>query len=731
MCPPSPVFVPPSVRPRRYWYGLDNMVGTNSYATATSGGEAGATTGFVEALLFRLDRLGNGDYRILGHKTNVSNNGRQTFLGPDNAFTAQIVESSTLAFRSAPVRVMGPHDVGRVHCALMHYDPSTARWRLWMDRHQVADGTAIAGIAVASAVSQVLAGRGGAPNVLFLANMTARVSSVNAAQMAAFFDAVRQNGNLPTSIAGVAASHRWSLLDALSSQLSAGQAIVDGQDGPASLADTTTGAANDAMAKIGGPVVRKIDAGVDGRKTYGAMGFGAASRYESATALRGHAAGSWAAAVIELDSAAGTEALLGALSASAGWNLLKSGGALTAGARRVDGTYVSTGPYAFAASDVGVRMLVGFACTGGAVRAYLHGVQQGSDVSLGGVIAPATVPLEIGSVGGGQNPATGAKVYAWGGGDGSVPTAQEWAGLQARFAKTGTLTEIPGKTTHLVDLTKDVVAAGPSAGLPATAADRVGSNPATRVGTPQLTRRTERLCGWETTPQLIGARNWSSANLLGGVTGLGHSAQPFWFLVPVIVHSKTAALQNLAVKSNAAATAGYGLSLSAASVFNFWLGTGSGTVQAPGYTLPDTELGRPLLLAYQWTGSVLQAFNKRARLGADVAAGAMSPFLGWLILGRHSDSMSNAATDAVTMLGVMGGIGSTLTLAEYQSAYDAFFAEDDLIEVPGKTSRLWSLKRDAIAAGGALASATDRMGSGEVLAINGSPSISNIYAHAA
>jgi hypothetical protein len=242
----------------------------------------------------------------------------------------------------------------------------------------------------------------------------------------------------------------------------------------------------------------------------------------------------------------------------------------------------------------------------------------------------------------------------------------------------------------------------------------------------QVSRRTERLFGNETTPIMYGGRNWSAANYRSVTTALyGSPSLPWWIGVVAVFHAKAGGgFQTLVSKVSNSVTNGITIYTSGTNaVLNMYMGSGSAWVNAPTYSIPDGELGKPLLFGYQWTGSVLQAFVKRSKLGSDIAATAFVPYSGSLMVGRNSDTTGNPASDNVSVLGVMGG-NATLTLPEWQAAYDAFVSEEDLIAVPGKTSRLWSEKRAQ--SGGAMQNITDAQGSGEVLSIVGAPALSSI-----
>jgi hypothetical protein len=98
-------------------------------------------------------------------------------------------------------------------------------------------------------------------------------------------------------------------------------------------------------------------------------------------------------------------------------------------------------------------------------------------------------------------------------------------------------------------------------------------------------------------------------------------------------------------------------------------------------------------------------------------------------IGRHPFTAGQAAS-GIRILGCMGGAGVP-SLAEVCAAHDALLALEDLVEIPGKTDYLVSIKQDVLANGGALpATLVNRKGAGGVTK-SGAPQLAPIYARAA
>lgn len=376
---------------------------------------------------------------------------------------------------------------------------------------------------------------------------------------------------------------------------------------------------------------------------------------------------------------------------------------------------------------------VAFVFTGSAVKVYTNGVLR-STTAHAGYAFQANEFTWIGVQNSGQWPMGRACSVRGIHGGKFVPTDAEIATAASASIAAGTLVDVPSKTDRSWRITDDVLEAGGM--TPSIVKERVSGGDPLLVTDPCLraSRRVERACGWKSTPQVIGARGMTLGNnLSGNMTGFANAAVSYWFILAITIHAKTGSLGYFLAKG--AGNAVQGIQVYSNTAFGsiaMTHGTGASYASAPVYTVLDADLNRPLLLGYQWNGSALQAFAHRARNGADITASSYAPFTSTstMTLGKHNDSTAYPLGDAATVHGVMGGIGS-LSLGEYQAAYDGFFASDDFVEVPGKTTRLFSARRAALANGGALAALVDAMGSGESLSIVGAPTISNIYAHAA
>lgn len=937
-------------------YGLTNYALANRYATTAGGGEAGDVAGFGVVILGVVERLPTGAQAIANRQTTgegygieAENTSNTVFVqmrnGVGGVIGSRLTTGLTLTASDVGkvIAVVASHTGGLVGCAA--WDGSIAR------------STAIVGYTPATALATIMGANGAFVTIAPFAMLSYRGTPTDA-QIRAVLSAARARGDVPTKAAaeavmpGTTITHRWSLRDVLAAT---GVPVVSGQVAPATIPDSVTAASIDAMARTGSPTVTVIDPGIDGRKSYGALGFSTTSRLETAGGIRGGAVGgTWVAVLAELVSAANSESFAASITNPAGWDLIKYNGTLLAGRRDAGGFYVSTNPYTFTTGDVGRPILVGFHHTGTQLRTMLDGVLLGSDAAAS-AMQPSATPMQVGVENNTSYAATTAKIYGVVGGDGFYPTPGEWAQLYADVKRTGRIQAIPGKTTHLYDLTQDIIAnGGPSAGIPATVQDRVGTDHLTRVGglevvtngsatglrgfvaatnilstpagfagasafwasalaapqtltgirilfgksnhgtagwsfgfngsyivtyiadggvntagpqfnmgagsgylntpthiamvlsagtltlyvngvaagTPlavaayspgttsmvigannggalhpatnvdifgacgghfaptageiataaaaslstgvitavpaktshrydlkadiadaggavparsiertsgvdpmivvntklEVGSRIERLWSYETTPIMYGAQGWSAANYLARAGGAGAflaTATPFWIAFAVIVPATPGASVELIFGGSTGSNPGFQVYFQVGAVQAALALSPSGAAGASAVAVSAADVGKVLLVGYQWTGSVLQTYARRAKVGSDVTAASFVPNPnGAFFLGRRYDTTSNPLNAATSVLGLMGG-SSTLTLAEWQSAYDALVANEAITAIPGKTDRLWRFAQS-----GALGSTPDAMGNSDPITVVGSPTVTSMFARA-
>lgn len=484
----------------------------------------------------------------------------------------------------------------------------------------------------------------------------------------------------------VATTHRWSLRSALAA---AGTVVVDGQIAPASLLDTITASVTDRMDKQGSPVVKVIDPSIDGKKSYGALGFSTASYLTTPGGIRGTDAGMWIACVVRYNAIPTTTALLAASansSATDGWYLQSSSALLRFSICGT--TQTQSTNYTVTASDVGIPMLVVGHFDGTNVRIYIRGAQVGADVAKTSAMVTPSGPMLVGLFHTSQ-PFTFGDIFGLAGGN-SNPSVGEINALFSAFSSTGRIQAIPGKTDHLYDLTPDSTAnGGPANGVPTTVLDR--------IGTDHLTR-SSGLCissgggisgfassGNDTTGSM--ARTVSSA-LPGSVSG---------FYAEVLADfAADSTSKNETLFSSATFAFGKGWA------FQFWnalatvyLGHSGGT-----YAARSSSLTSGLYhLALVFDGSILKSFINGTLFNTSTAFTFIPSDQPALI---GSNITGTSPTYGIHKSAVRGGVYGEFIPSDSEIAIAASSAlsSGKIVGIPGKFSASYSIPDDVMDAGG-------------------------------
>jgi hypothetical protein len=711
--------------------GLSNFSAANFMMTAAGGGEAGVASGFLVAALVRLLAIPGSLPHVITARTGpgIASGNYLRFDG-NGKFTSLFAIDGVTKGPSGPQLLTS--DIGRIHLVLAYLDAASAG--LWVDRVKA---TPIpvnpATYLPASAGSKQTVGTwehdlSQCATAVSILDVAAYRGLPSDAQVLAFFDAARSLGGLPDSL-GSAGAHRWSARDELR-----GTVVVDGQTAPAQLTDTVTRAPVDALVRQGSPVVRVIDQSADGRRLLGAMGF-SASNYLQAPPGKG---------IIGAPNALTVQALvIPPATGGSGYAVATLTTGLTGYQLQVTPTSItfSIADAAGAASTIvyTVDNQRSFLATGTwdgtNIRIYKDDVLGGTQAVAG--FTPGTTAMRIG-----DRPHPTGSPFAGGvcgaqGGDFVASLADIQASYSA-WVKTGKPGALPG-AQHYYDLTTDILASGVDA-VPAVVQDRVGTDHLTRVGGVSwaggltLAQRTERLWSYETSPIWYAVNAFTDADSYTSTDGVTGNAAGCWFGVPFVVESQVVASQTRTLIGKGAA--GRGWSLSSAGTNSslgsvLFSGVGAPT-NGPVIVVAAADVGKLMLLIVSWDGAgKIHAYVKRTESGTGATMTGFTPAAPGdpFTLGRHP---FNAAQNAsgIRILGCMGGTGVP-SLAEVQAAHDAFLAIEDLVEIPGKTDYLISIKQDAIAAGGALPTTlVNRKGAGGLSKV-GAPQLAPIYARAA
>jgi hypothetical protein len=234
-------------------YAVGGFTAANYYVTASGGGEAGIDTGFGSVMFMVPDTLTGA--RFMQNRSNSNGqNGHLFFLS--SASLSFFCGSGAAAAVISPAFTFTASDLGRPAAAIGWHDGS--RVRLAVNSFpQQGSGTAITGYTSHNNtfnVSGVSGSPGTAPatGTRYIGGLTFRGVPTDA-QLQELLSLFGRRWLIPTAAewsAGNMLTHRWSVQDAL-----AGTAVVPGQTGPASIADTVTAAGADALTRNGSPTV--------------------------------------------------------------------------------------------------------------------------------------------------------------------------------------------------------------------------------------------------------------------------------------------------------------------------------------------------------------------------------------------------------------------------------------------------------------------------------------------
>lgn len=679
--------------PRKH-VAIANFSAANYYATAAGGGEAGVSTGFIEAVLVRPDASTFSAVQMLAQRMNNANAGHELYIS-GSAVTAAAASSGG-PFVFAPARTLAPSDAQRLHLFILQHDG--AFMRLWTHRQQAGgNGAAISGYApIANAHVLGYGFSLFASGVPILSTLTAR-GVPSPIQIAKLFDYVRVNGDLPFAMDGATVTHRWSLATTL------GDSVTDGELAPPIIEDTITAAVGDRMTRTGSPIVRVIDSSGEGQETFGVFTESLASYLRSAVSSNWTAAtGVWFSVWAIPWTIATGGITYRALIDCGLWRIFITNGAqiqctLNGGATAPEGAVTS--------SMIGRPLLLTGHFNGTGIELFINGVATGAPTAA--TQAPAARDLRI--------------LADWQASNGAPATyGRDWSILrvaigrftitpaeaQAQYreaVRSGRIT-IPGKTEHDYNLTRDIIAnGGPANGIPAQVLDRIGTDHLTRQGG-QLAVIDGGIGGYGTSCFL----RTTGPGLLGSVAG-------FWFEV-LVTKRPYAVVDEVFIGTYVPGAEGWYLDLNIGRAILSLRISGGAIISTPAFALTDGVHH----IAGVYDGTV-------ARLYVDgVDRGASSTFTFAPAASASTTIGAQSTTGAISAINqvVHGASGGHFipTPAEIATAAAAALSTGKVVGMPGKTDLRWSLTDDIIDAGGQVPGVYRERVAGvkHMIAVNGS-----------
>lgn len=738
--------------------GARKFSATAYLATALGGGFQGTGPGGTFAVILRPEQIGAGT------STGVIVERRETAPAVHGAVLAYSSTASTIdwnVYDGSNALVtrsysLTAQDVGRPLLVVGTYTLGGAL-RLYVNRNQVGADLAIASFAALGGTSRTLVGIREGGTLPFLNGSIFRVATaevgLSPTEVAALYDTFDATGDLP---AFTGATHRWALDDVptvadtigshnltRSAALEQARYVETAPPAPAALADTITAASADSLARVGTPTVKVIDPSVDGRKTYGVQGFdtpAAANYLESATNPIGATAGvpywyafygtTYALTTGALRCLAGRRNT----AVQSGWSLGIVNATNTPYIEQHNGTaIVSAIGASLTAGDISQPHVWTCVWTGSALRIYQDGVLQAETACAG--LLPASGPFRVGRMNDSSFPAVSTGFFGDAGGTGTLPTASQIYEHAQATLKAGRIQKIEGFTSVLHDLTADIEAnGGPSAGVPATVLDRVGTDHLTRVGTGlTVAQRVDRLYSWETSPILFGPTSFTLADYIEGLINalpgdaLGFTVSVFGVPLTQAVVSSNRYLWG----QRGAGNQGWNFAVTGTnSAVVFGAGGNTTAVNSPSSTIAAGDVGKLGLWTGVYDGSA-RIYAKRAQSGSGSAlTGGYAPDTSVKPTVGKRSSGAGIAADGWAIYGVCYALGAA-TLAQVQAQHDAVMATERIQLPPGMPGTLVDFTADVLANGNALpASFADRGVGGGALSRVGALGLSSQYARA-
>lgn len=660
-------------------YALRGFSAANGYQTASGGGEPGATSGFGVVTILAVEALAGIAVRSTNRSPASGGTGYLLYVDASNKITFGVGNNSLVL---APTYQLTASDVGRQLVVIGWYDG--AKVRLMVSRVQVGDGSAVSGSYVPYSAPTSLSGVAGAPatnpatNLRWSGGLTF-TGTPSEAQLQALTDTIRSSGDVPLTFTGGTVTHRASLKEQLAK---AGVAVVDGQTGPAQLDDTVTAASVDALVRAGAPTVKVTDPSIDGRASYGVMGYGAAAGLSCAAGkgIRGSDLGWYG---VWLGSWSGPPAATAALMATSnnggdGWQLFcTSAGALTLNIRSNSVTYAITAAGAVAAATAGSHVIsIGYIASNTTAYLLVDGVSVGS-VSVPSGLNVTSFGFAVGNRGDLAIPGT---TFAWFGSVGADAVTLTLAELQTNAAAimaAGRVLALDTRSQHLWDPTQDTIAnGGPDNGAPLQVLDRIGTDHLTQSIAAEtsfgsgkaLKLSATEVCGTKIGGGILGAASAVTVSMLmSPLTAIAGTGGGHWF-----ASQGNGSLQGWVFGRLGAQGANGSLSVRVASV-----GIGS-------YAIQNADLGTLKLVSFTYDGTTARFYVDGVLVSSGaVASLSMSAYA--LLIGMQSADPLTPSND--TAFVGLGGGAYVASAAELAAQAAASKIAGALVAIPGKTDQ--------------------------------------------
>lgn len=673
---------------RRLLYALTNFSAANFLQSAVGGGEPGVDTGFGVVALAVWKEVPTGS-QMLVQRVNGAVSAGWYLQTSGASLRAVFVSGAGVPVVSASYTIVAS-DLGRV----IEIDASISGGMIWLivNRQLVGAGVAITGYTPAASEDTVWSlweTTQAFTSGMLLSSATYR-GNPSVAQRNAYADETRILGDLPTTIQGATITHRHSLRDQLRA---IGGAVTSGQTAPATLEDTITRAAADALARQGSPTVVTIDTSRDGRRMLGVLGNSAANYLvtSQAGAPIGGATTLTFRCKIRHDVVAGSQNIWIHTTdgGSRGFTFYHTGGAISVWSNASNAIVCS---YAIGTADLGRTYRYTIVCTGSTWYLYRDGalLAQGA-----GTYAQSLSPLYVGTNALFTQPNTMVSIFDLAVGAG-VATAAEILSADAADRVV-----IAGRTDqHYWWFGDDILAAGET--LPTQFLDRIGTDHLTRVGGV-----------WKQDANSL----WFDGGAWYQMAASGVLASPHpWVAVKLRVRSLSVPSGNRYVLAKAnGANAGVELRFISPNAMQFLAADNSGARVGATFTLDSSDVGVVRVAVGRVDAAGVRRIALRDRATEVVGAAPYTGYTASPLALSIGSMVGTSPLSGVDIIGCAVGTGD-LTTAEI----DALLADSDPSTAPvvqGKTERRLYLGPGASSSAPALVA--DLMGSGEKATLAG------------
>jgi hypothetical protein len=216
------------------------------------------------------------------------------------------------------------------------------------------------------------------------------------------------------------------------------------------------------------------------------------------------------------------------------------------------------------------------------------------------------------------------------------------------------------------------------------------------------------------------ANYYQSVSATGGIPGVDTG---FWLGLLMRVDALTPGVARYI--ASRLVSNGWQFNLSTTHLLSVTFTNGAGaSINTPSSTVQAADVGKVMYLAgvHEGPANLIKLYRNKSLIGSAAITG-YTPGSSPMLVGRRS--AGSTPFPSGTIFGMCGG-HFVPTLAEIEAQADAIKLANDIVEIPGKTSGLWSVKQDRV--GGSAPALLDDKIAADDLKITGAPVLVNASA---